>query len=93
MLPAGSQLTVLPALDYHASSPYIHAPQPRPTNVGPDLLRHLRLHRGAKYIHSPHPDRVRDPVVRVVISELLVLVQTECDDQSLVHTPPTSSSP
>ncbi|KAH6575449.1 hypothetical protein BASA60_005037 [Batrachochytrium salamandrivorans] len=35
----------------------------RPTNAGPDLLRHLRLHRGAKYIHSPHPDRVRDPVV------------------------------
>ncbi|KAH6573270.1 hypothetical protein BASA62_003033 [Batrachochytrium salamandrivorans] len=33
----------------------IHAPQSRPTNVGPDLLRHLRLHRGAKYIHSPHP--------------------------------------
>ncbi|KAH6589622.1 hypothetical protein BASA50_009878 [Batrachochytrium salamandrivorans] len=36
----------------------IHAPQFRPTNAGPDLLRHLRLHRGAKYIHSPYPDRV-----------------------------------
>ncbi|KAH6587408.1 hypothetical protein BASA61_006298 [Batrachochytrium salamandrivorans] len=43
-LPAGSQLTVLPAPDYHVSSPYIHAPQSRSTNAGPDLFRHLRLH-------------------------------------------------
>ncbi|KAH6561536.1 hypothetical protein BASA62_009732 [Batrachochytrium salamandrivorans] len=57
-----SQLTILPAPDYHASSPYIPAPQ-SPSNqpTGPDLLRHLRLHRGAKYIHSPHPDRVLRP--------------------------------
>ncbi|KAH6576907.1 hypothetical protein BASA62_001131 [Batrachochytrium salamandrivorans] len=57
-LPAGSQLTVLPDMpDYHASSHIdtrLHSPGP--TNAGPDLLRHLRLHRAeAKYIHSPHP--------------------------------------
>ncbi|KAH9265867.1 hypothetical protein BASA84_001414 [Batrachochytrium salamandrivorans] len=46
--------------DNRADGSTIHAPQSRPTNAGPDLLRHLRLHRGAKYIHSPHPDRVRD---------------------------------
>ncbi|KAH9265791.1 hypothetical protein BASA84_001441 [Batrachochytrium salamandrivorans] len=61
-LPAGSQLTVLPVPNYHASFPIDSCSTvPHPTNVGPDLLRHLRLHRGAKYVHSPHPDRVLRP--------------------------------
>ncbi|KAH6568571.1 hypothetical protein BASA62_005368 [Batrachochytrium salamandrivorans] len=70
-----------PEPDYHASSHRFMLHNPRLTNAGPDLLRHSRLDRGAKYIHSPHSDRVRDPVVEVGISELLVLVQTECDGQ------------
>ncbi|KAH6568454.1 hypothetical protein BASA62_005476 [Batrachochytrium salamandrivorans] len=55
-LPAGSQLTVLPASRLSCLIPnrlMLHSP--RPTNVGPDLFRHLRLHRGAKYMHSLHP--------------------------------------
>ncbi|KAH6602181.1 hypothetical protein BASA61_001385 [Batrachochytrium salamandrivorans] len=62
-LPAGSQLTVASSTRLSCLIPHIfmlHSPVHK-TNAGPDLLRHLRLHRGAKYIHFPHPDRVRDP--------------------------------
>ncbi|KAH6581597.1 hypothetical protein BASA50_006116 [Batrachochytrium salamandrivorans] len=61
-LPAGSQLTVAaqnPIIMPHSHRFMLYSS--RPTNAGPDLLRHLRLHRGAKYIHSPHPDRVLRP--------------------------------
>ncbi|KAH6593071.1 hypothetical protein BASA61_004371 [Batrachochytrium salamandrivorans] len=60
-LPAGSQLTVASSARLSCLVPIDSCSTSRPTTAGPDLLRHLRLHRGVKYIHSPHPDRVLRP--------------------------------
>ncbi|KAH9264176.1 hypothetical protein BASA83_012374 [Batrachochytrium salamandrivorans] len=52
---ASARLSCLVPIDSCSTVPV------QPT-TGPDLLRHLRLHRGAKYIHSPHSDQVHsDP--------------------------------
>ncbi|KAH6595131.1 hypothetical protein BASA50_006117 [Batrachochytrium salamandrivorans] len=63
LIPPKEMMELSVTLNEHMELPepifMLHSP--RPTNAGPDLLRHLRLHRGAKYIHSPHPDRVLRP--------------------------------
>ncbi|KAH6597769.1 hypothetical protein BASA61_003033 [Batrachochytrium salamandrivorans] len=63
-LPAGSQLTVLPAPDYHASSPYIHAPQSSSNQTtGLDLLCPFKIPPRSQVYTFSTPDRVRDPAI------------------------------
>ncbi|KAH9272956.1 hypothetical protein BASA83_004849 [Batrachochytrium salamandrivorans] len=88
-LPAGSQLTVLPSARIIMPRPHrfmLHSPV-QPT-TGPDLLHHLRLPPRSQVYTFSTPGSSARPSSLVVISELLVLVQTECDGQLLVHTPP-----
>ncbi|KAH6569541.1 hypothetical protein BASA60_008175 [Batrachochytrium salamandrivorans] len=57
---------------------------PRPNNAGPLSASPFKTPPRSQVYTFSNPDRVRDPASESWISELLVLVQTECDGQLLV---------